>query len=113
MGSIAASRQADAMALVRADPRPARVGPVTAIDDRSAALAEAAKRERDAYLAGRADGYREAEADMAAHWGTLARSIQRRADRIRGPIPEPRVRDQHDDSIWFTAEEWANWAADR
>lgn len=74
---------------------------MTALDERS--LAEAVKRERAAYLAGRAD----AEADMAAHWAALARSIQRSADRIRGPIPERRVREQHDDSIWFTAAELA------
>lgn len=74
---------------------------MTALDERS--LAEAVKRERAAYLAGRAD----AEADMAAHWAALARSIQRSADRIRGPIPEPSVREQYDVDIWFTSAELA------
>lgn len=76
---------------------------MTAVDEWSDVLAEAVQRERAAYLAGRAD----AEADVAARWGALARSIRRRAERIRGPIPEPSVRERHDDSIWFTAAELA------
>lgn len=83
---------------------------MTALDERSTALAEAAKRERDAYLDGRADGYLEAQAEMAAQWAVLARRIRGRADRIRGPIPEPVTQAQADDSIWFTADEWAAWA---
>lgn len=76
---------------------------MTALDEWSVDLTEAVRRERAAYVAGRAD----AEADMAAHWAALARSIQRSADRIRGPIPEPTPRPQPDDEIWFTAAELA------
>lgn len=76
---------------------------VTAVDDSPTVLAEAVQRERAAYLAGRA----EAEADMAAHWAVLARRVRGSSDRVRGPIPEPRVREQRDADIWFTAEELA------
>lgn len=87
--------------------------PVTAIDEQSAVLADAAQRERDAYLDGRADGYREAELDMAEAWGALTRRIRADASRIRRSIPEPVDRPQPDDEMWFTADEWASWAGVR
>lgn len=86
---------------------------MTALDDRPTMLAEAVQRERDAYLAGREDGYAAAEADMATHWAALGRRIRADAERISGPIPQPVARPQSDDSIWFTAAEWANWAVPR
>lgn len=79
--------------------------PVTALDARPAQPATV-----PGYAEGFAAGYRAAEADVAEAWAVLARRIRSDASRVRGPIPEPRTRPQHDDSIWFTAAELASRA---
>lgn len=72
--------------------------------------------EHQAYEYGHADGfeagYAAAEADMAAHWSRLARSIRQAADRVTSRVPEPAVRPQPDDAMWFTAAEWAALTAE-
>ncbi len=75
---------------------------------------EIARREADAhaygYAAGLEAGRAQAETEMDAWWAMLARRIRADADRRRGPMPEPAVRPQPDDAMWFTNAEWASWA---
>lgn len=70
----------------------------------------------DDYECGWADGIeegrRQAEAEISRVWAELALSVQRDAERLRGPVPEPQQHDQHDDSIWFTPAERAAWAGE-
>jgi len=75
---------------------------VTAIGGRGPLDADAIQ-----YADGFAAGYRAAEAEITEAWAVLARRIRLRAERASGPIPEPRVREQPDAEIWFTAEELA------
>jgi hypothetical protein len=78
---------------------------------------EIARREADAYAYGYAAGLEagraQAEAEMDAWWAMLARRIRADADRRRGPMPEPAVRPQPDDAMWFTDAEWSAWAGAR
>jgi hypothetical protein len=66
----------------------------------------------EGYRHGRADGIetgrREAEIDIAECWAQLSRRIRAAAERVTGPIREPRTLPQHDDSIWFSSQEWAD-----
>lgn len=72
---------------------------------------EIARRESEAYAygltAGIETGRAQAEAEMDAWWAMLARRIRDDAHRVPTPIPEPAIRPQPDDSIWFTAVELA------
>ena len=87
--------------------------------DVAAELRDALRRERLVYELGRHDGYAAgvaaAERELAEHWSRLAASIRRDANRLKRPVPEPvaRSNDSDDDSIWFTAHEWASWAGQR
>jgi hypothetical protein len=74
---------------------------VTALDDYDCGYADGVE-----------EGRRRAEAEIAQSWAELARSIRRDAERLRGPVPEPQRREQHDDSIWFTPAERAIWAGE-
>lgn len=55
---------------------------------------------------GDAQGAERVDRAVDAWWARLSRGIRRTADRLSGPVPEPRDRPRHDDSIWFTPEEW-------
>lgn len=71
-------------------------------------------REQHAYDAGFADGHAagivRAEREIAQEWACLARMIRRDAERLRRPVTDPAERPQRDDSMWFTADDWAAWA---
>lgn len=73
---------------------------MTALDDRPASDTAG-----PGFAAGFDAGYRAAEA-----WAVLARRVRDRADRVRGPIPQPVARPQPDAEMWFTADEWSAWA---
>jgi len=100
---------------------------VTTLDERPVAhdvglaaqrgeMRAAARREQDAYDFGYHDGYeaglREAHTQIAEWWARLAATVQADANRLKGTVPAPAQRSNgsSDDSIWFTAAEWAHWA---